>query len=161
MKHSEQGECLRYVSVIGAGACDAETEKIAEEVGRLIARSGMALVCGGLGGVMEAACRGAKAEGGVTIGILPGLSRGEGNPWLDYSICTGIGHARNLAVASSGDAVIALGGEFGTLSEIGLALKTGRRVILMRSWEISRDGKMPPGVRIAKSPEEAVRLAAE
>lgn len=154
-------EKTRYISVIGAGDSDAATDAIAEEVGRLIAAAGALLVCGGLGGVMEAACRGAHAGGGVAIGILPGLDRGAGNPYLDYSICTGIGKARNLAVAASGDAVIAIGGSFGTLSEIGLAAKSGRRVVLLGSWEISRDGRQPHDIVIASTPEEAVALAME
>lgn len=150
---------MTYIAVIGAGSCDADTATLAEATGRLIARAGAVLVSGGLGGVMEASCRGAQAEGGITVGILPDLDRTGGNAFLDYSICTGIGHARNLAVASSGDAVIAVGGEFGTLSEIGLARKAGRPVVLLRSWEISREGEAPEGVVTASSPEEAVRLA--
>lgn len=148
-----------YIAVIGAGKCGPETAAVAEEVGRLIARAGAVLVCGGMGGVMEAACKGAREAGGTTIGVLPGLNRADGNRYLDFSVCTGIGHARNLAVASSGDAVIAVGGEFGTLSEIGLALKTGRKVILLDSWEISKEGGTPEGVVVASSAESAVSLA--
>lgn len=135
------------------------TAAAAEEVGRLIARAGAVVVSGGLGGVMAACCRGAQAEGGVTLGILPGLERDGANPYLDYSICTGIGHARNLAVAASGDAVIAVGGAFGTLSEIGLARTAGRPVVLLGSWSISRDGGLPAGVTVAPSPASAVELA--
>ncbi|MHB0915809.1 MAG: TIGR00725 family protein [Thermoleophilia bacterium] len=153
------GNHKRYIAVIGAGTSDEATAAAAEEVGRLIARAGAVLVCGGMGGVMEAACRGARSEGGVTLGILPGLGRGEANPYLDYSVCTGVGHARNLAVAASGDAVIAVGGEFGTLSEIGLARKTGRPVVLLGSWSVSRNGESPAGVTVAASPESAVELA--
>ena len=152
-------EKTKYISVIGAGRSDPVTDALAEEVGRLIARAGAFLVCGGMGGVMEAVCRGARDEGGVTIGILPGLDRRDGNPHLAYSICTGIGHARNLAVAASGDAVIAIGGEYGTLSEIGLAAKTGRRVVLLGSWEISKQGEMPHNFVIASTAAEAVGLA--
>ncbi len=152
---------MKYISVIGAGASDPATGAQAEEAGRLIARAGATLICGGMGGVMEAACRGAKAEGGVTIGILPGLDRGNGNHFLDYSICTGIGHARNLAVAASADVVIAIGGEFGTLSEIGLALKVGRRVVLLHSWDVSRDGVIPEGLLVSDSAEKALLLALE
>ncbi len=151
----------KYIAVIGAGTIDRQTEERAEEVGRLIARANAVLICGGLGGVMEAACRGAKAEGGTTIGILPGLERHDGNPWLDYAVCTGIGHARNLAVAASGDVVIAIGGEFGTLSEIGLARKAGRRVVLLGSWDISKDGAPPENVLAAESPGQALLLALE
>ncbi len=150
---------VKYISVIGAGECDAGTARMAKEVGRLIARAGAVLVCGGMGGVMEAACRGAKGAGGTTIGILPGLDRRDANEWLDYSVCTGIGHARNLAVAASGAAVIAIGGEFGTLSEIGLARKCGRPVITLESWEIKKDAGTPPGVTPAATPAEAVRMA--
>lgn len=150
-----------YISVIGAGDGDPEAEAAAEEVGRLVARAGAVLVCGGLGGVMAAACRGAREEDGATLGILPGLSRAEGNPHLEYSICTGTGHARNLAVAASGDAVIAIGGEFGTLSEIGLARKAGRTVVLLDSWEIQRNGQLPEGVIPVSTPRDAVALALE
>lgn len=151
----------RYIAVIGEGSCDEATARQAEDVGRLVAGAGAVLVCGGLGGVMEAACRGAKGAGGVTLGVLPGLDRAEGNPYLDYSVVTGIGHARNLAVAASGDAVIAVGGKFGTLSEIGLASKAGRPVVLLGSWELSRDGQAPEGVMVAGTPAEAVRLVQE
>lgn len=108
---------------------------------------------------MEAACRGAKEAGGVTVGILPGLERSEGNPYLDYSVVTGTGHARNLAVAASGDTVIAVGGEFGTLSEIGHACKVGRPVVLLASWDVRKEGKVPVGVRAATTAAEAVKLA--
>ena len=110
---------------------------------------------------MEAACRGAREEGGATIGILPGLDREDANPYIDHAICTGVGHARNLAVAASGDAVIAVGGEFGTLSEIGLARKSGRRVVLLGSWEISNGGNPPDGILTATSPVQALLLALE
>lgn len=149
----------KYISVIGDGTCDAATAKLAEEVGRIVAESGAVLVCGGLGGVMEAACRGAREAGGVTIGILPGLERSEGNPYLDYMVVTGIGHARNLAVAASGDAVIAVGGEYGTLSEIGHARKAGRPVVLLGSWDVRKEGRVPEGITVASTPEQAVRLA--
>lgn len=149
----------RYISVIGDGSCDQTTARLAENVGRLIAEAGAVLVCGGLGGVMEAACRGAQEAGGVTLGILPGLDRAEGNPYLDYTVATGIGHARNLAVAASGDAVIAVGGRFGTLSEIGLARKAGRPVVVLVGWETKRDGQTPGGIMTAETPEEAVKMA--
>ncbi|MBI5869944.1 MAG: TIGR00725 family protein [Actinobacteria bacterium] len=151
----------KYISVIGAGICDTETASAAEEIGRLIARAGAVLVCGGLGGVMEAACRGAREEGGTTIGILPGLDREDANPYIDLAICTGVGHARNLAVAASGDAVIAVGGEFGTLSEIGLARKAGRRVVLLNSWKISNGGGLSEGILTATTPVQALLLALE
>jgi uncharacterized protein (TIGR00725 family) len=149
----------KYIAIIGAGSSSTATDAAATEVGRLVAHAGAVIVCGGLGGVMEAACRGARQEGGTTIGILPGLDRSEGNPYLDYSVPTGVGHARNLAVVSSGDAVIAVGGEYGTLSEIGLARKAKRPVILLGSWDIRRRGELPDGVIEASSPEEAVEMA--
>jgi uncharacterized protein (TIGR00725 family) len=116
------------ISVIGSGA---ENEPAAEEVGRLLAERGVTLVCGGRGEVMAAAARGAKAAGGTTIGILPGTSRSEANEWIDHVVVTGIGHARNLAVAASCDAVIAVGGAYGTLTEIGFALILGRPVVVL------------------------------
>jgi uncharacterized protein (TIGR00725 family) len=137
------------VSVIGSGA---EHEARAEEVGRLLAERGCVVVTGGLDEVMAAAARGAKAAGGTTIGILPGESRAGANPWLDYVVVTGIGHARNLAVAASGDAVIAVGGSWGTLAEIGFASRLGRPVVVLEpGWEIE-------GVETAATPAEAVEL---
>ncbi|MFH1833442.1 MAG: TIGR00725 family protein [bacterium] len=129
-----------------------------EAVGRRVAREGATLVCGGLGGVMEAAARGAQEAGGTTIGILPGHDRADANPYIDHAITTGIGHARNLAVVSSGDAVIAVGGSFGTLSEIGLAAKLGRPVIILAGWRLSND-EATQGVSHAGTPAEAVALA--
>jgi uncharacterized protein (TIGR00725 family) len=137
------------VSVIGSGA---EHEARAEEVGRLLAERGCVVVTGGLDEVMAAAARGAKAAGGTTIGILPGESRAGANPWLDYVVVTGIGHARNLAVAASGDAVIAVGGSWGTLAEIGFASRLGRPVVVLQpGWEIE-------GVETAATAAEAVEL---
>jgi uncharacterized protein (TIGR00725 family) len=137
------------VSVIGSGA---EHEARAEEVGRLLAERGCVVVTGGLDEVMAAAARGAKAAGGTTIGILPGESRAGANPWLDYVVVTGIGHARNLAVAASGDAVIAVGGSWGTLAEIGFASRLGRPVVVLEpGWAIE-------GVETAATPAEAVEL---
>ena len=131
------------VSVIGSGA---EHEERAAEVGRLLAERGATVVCGGLGEVMAAAARGAKAAGGTTIGILPGESRAGANPWLDHVVVTGIGHARNLAVVASGAAVIAVGGSWGTLAEIAFAQRLGRpTVILEPGWELE-------GVERAQSP---------
>jgi uncharacterized protein (TIGR00725 family) len=135
------------VAVIGSGA---EHEARAEEVGRLLAERGCSVVTGGGGEVMAAAARGAKAVGGTTIGILPGETRRGANEWIDHVVVTGIGHARNLAVVASGDAVIAVGGSWGTLAEIGFALRLGRpTVVLEPGWEIE-------GVRRAATPEEAV-----
>jgi uncharacterized protein (TIGR00725 family) len=138
------------VSVIGSGA---EHEPNAEQVGRLLAEHGATVVTGGLGEVMAAAARGAKDAGGTTIGILPGETRQEVNQWIDHVIVTGIGHARNLAVVASGDAVIAVGGRHGTLAEIGLALTLGRPVVVLEpGWEVE-------GTQRATTPAEAVELA--
>src|SRR5215470_18884149 len=131
-----------YVGVIGGGTCDDVQAALAEEVGRLLAGSGAFVVCGGLGGVMEAACRGAKSEGGTTIGILPGLDRTEMNAWVDVGITTGLGEARNVLVVRAADVLIAIGGEFGTLSEIALALKTEKPVVGIDTWELSRRGEI-------------------
>jgi uncharacterized protein (TIGR00725 family) len=123
---------------------------VAEEVGRLLAERGATVVTGGLGEVMAAAARGAKVAGGTTIGILPGESRRDGNEWLDHVVVTGIGHGRNLAVAASGDAVIAVGGSWGTLAEIGFAKRLGRPVVVVEpGWEVD-------GVERVATPAEAV-----
>jgi uncharacterized protein (TIGR00725 family) len=140
------------IAVIGSGA---EHEARAEEVGRLIAESGATVVCGGLGEVMAAAARGARAAGGTTIGIVPGESRADANPWIEHVVVTGIGHARNLAVAASGDAVIAVGGAYGTLAEIAYARILGRPVVVLDpGWDLGREG-----IERAATPEEAVDLA--
>jgi uncharacterized protein (TIGR00725 family) len=137
------------VAVIGPGD---EPTVAAAEVGRLIAERGAVLVCGGRGGAMEAACRGAKEAGGLTVGILPGSDRSEANPFVDVVLPTGLGEARNALVVGAADAVIAIGGGYGTLSEIALALKAGKRVIGLGTWEIE-------GVVAAEDPEAAVAAA--
>ena len=143
----------KQIGVIGAGACGSEIKALAEMVGIEVAKRGGVLLCGGLGGVMEAAAYGAKQEGGITLGILPGALRNEANPWIDIAVLSGIGHARNALIAQSSDALIAVNGEYGTLSEIALGLKMGKPVIVLESkWEIE-------GSHRAKSPEEAVELA--
>ena len=142
-----------YVSVAGSGTATGELYQKAREVGRLVAERGGTVVCGGLSGVMEAAARGAAEAGGTAIGILPDEDRERANEHLSYSIATGTGHARNLAVVCSGDVVIAVGGEYGTLSEIGLARKVGRPVVALESWELGEH------VTVASSPEEAVEAA--
>jgi uncharacterized protein (TIGR00725 family) len=140
------------VSVIGSGA---EHEGRAEEVGRLLAERGCTVVTGGGGEVMAGAARGAKQAGGTTIGILPGEQHDDASEWIDYVVVTGIGHARNLAVAASGEAVIAIGGSWGTLAEIGFARRLGRRVVILEpGWELEGDG-----IERADSPEQAVELA--
>ncbi len=138
------------VAVVGSGR---EHEALAEEVGRLLAERGCTVVTGGLGEVMAAAARGAKSAGGTTIGILPGEQRHEGNEWLDHEVVTGIGHARNVAVAASGDAVIAIGGSWGTLAEVAFAMRLGRPVVILEP------GLQVEGVPRAATAEEAVELA--
>ena len=138
------------VSVIGSGT---EWESAAAEVGRLLAERGCTVVTGGIGEVMAAAHRGAKSAGGTTIAILPGEDRSAANPWADHVVVTGIGHARNLAVAASGDVVIAIGGSYGTIAEMALALRLGRLVVALRGAPDVQ------GALRAKSPAEAVELA--
>ena len=149
-----------YVSVIGASHCTDEQAALAEELGELLAARGCAMVCGGRDGVMEAVARGVRRRGGVTIGILPDADRHRAAPDLTYSICSAIGHARNLSVVASGDVVIAVGGAWGTLSEIALARSLGRPVILLGSWSMAPpEGGELDGVHRAESPHEAVDLA--
>lgn len=124
------------IAVCGPGEATESEIQIAEAIGEHLASAGHAVVCGGRGGVMAAVCRGAKRAGGTAIGIIPGYDRDEANPWVDHVICTGLGQARNALVVASGESVIAIGGGFGTLSEIGLALKLGKRVVAIQSWEL-------------------------
>lgn len=147
------------VSVIGAGSATTRETQLAEQVGRLLARRGAVLICGGLGGVMEAACRGARSAGGLTVGILPGYDRTAANPWTEVAIATGLGEARNVVVVASGDGAIAVGGSLGTLSEIAFALKLRRPVVTLESWPLAAD-RLPAHSRLlrAQSPEEAVEL---
>ena len=147
------------ISVIGEGNARPEIGDLAEKVGVELARRGHAIVCGGLGGVMEAVCRGAKSAGGTTIGVLPGDDPKEANPWVDVPICTGMGHARNVIVAKTGRAVIAIGGAYGTLSEIGHALGDGIPVIGLNTWDMSRNGEDDDGVIVASDAEDAVEKA--
>jgi uncharacterized protein (TIGR00725 family) len=140
------------ISVIGSGS---EREVEAEQVGRLLAERGCTVVTGGCGEVMAAAARGAKQAGGKTIGILPGELPSEANDWIDYAVATGTGHARNLAVAASGDAVIAVGGSWGTLSEIAFARRLGRPTVVLEGG-VAVEGE---GILRATTAEEAVELA--
>jgi len=151
----------RQVAVIGKGTPDEELTPVAEEVGRLLAEAGAVVVCGGLTGVMEGVARGASAAGGTVIGIVPSSSREQANPFCTHVVATGIGQARNLAVVSSGDAVIAIGGEWGTLSEIAFARELGRPVVALSSWEVSPGGVMEggPGIEVASNAAAAVELA--
>src|SRR3954465_3095734 len=143
-------EMAVQVTVVGSGT---EHEENAEQVGRLLAERGATVVTGGLGEVMAAAARGAKGAGGTTIGILPTETRETVNEWIDHVVVTGIGHGRNLAVVASGDAVIAIGGRYGTLAEIGFALTLGRPVVVLEpGWQVD-------GTQRAQTPAEAVELA--
>jgi uncharacterized protein (TIGR00725 family) len=148
-----------FLAVIGSASCDQDVAAVAEVVGREIARRGVVLVCGGRGGVMEAACRGAKAQGGLTVGILPGTDRGQANPYVDIPIATGLGEARNAIVVRAADAIIAVSGGYGTLSEIGLALKMGRPVVGLGTWELAHSDHGSAGVVRAETPVHAVELA--
>ena len=141
-----------YIGVIGANYCNKKVAQLAYAVGQEIAKAEAVLVCGGLGGVMEAACQGANDQGGKTIGILPGIDKSEANPYVDIPIVTGLGYARNLLVVRNSQVVIAMPGEFGTLSEIAFCLKLGIPLISLSNWKIK--GMIP-----AKNPEEAVKLA--
>jgi uncharacterized protein (TIGR00725 family) len=138
--------------VVGPGEASGEEVSAAASVGALLAQRGAVVVCGGLGGVMEAACRGARGEGGVTVGLLPGLDRAAANPHLTVAIPTGLGEARNLLIVRASDALIAIGGGHGTLSEIAFALRSGTPVVGIGTWEIE-------GVQPAAGPEPAVDLA--
>ena len=153
-----------YVAVCGPDPASGDVAAQAEEVGRLLARAGAVLVCGGLGGAMEAACRGAATEGGITVGILPGLDRAGANPYLTVSIPTGMGEMRNALVVRAAHAVVAVAGEFGTLSEIALALKSGVPVVGLSTWELAKSGRPVDAFVRVESPEaaaqEALRLAA-
>lgn len=147
----------KQIAVIGIGAGSEEIERLAEEVGREIAARSAVLICGGLGGVMEAAARGAKTSGGTTVGILPGGDRAEANKHIDIKIVTAMSHARNAIIARTADALIAVGGEYGTLSEIAFGLKLKKRVIVLEgAMSELTDVK---GVTIAKTPKEAVEMA--
>jgi uncharacterized protein (TIGR00725 family) len=154
-----------YLAVCGPDPARPEVATLAEEVGRLVARAGAVLVSGGLGGTMEAASRGAAAEGGLVVGILPGTDRTGSNPHLSVSIPTGMGEMRNALVVRAADAVIAVAGEFGTLSEIAFALKTGVPVVGLRTWELAKDGRsVDPFPRVdtaAEAVRTALRLAGE
>jgi len=143
------------IGVIGGAVCSPEIYEIACDVGREIATNGFALVCGGLGGVMEAACQGAKKAGGITIGLLPTSNKGDANPYCDLVIPTGLGHARNVLVVHASDALIAVDGEAGTLSEIAIALKIGKPIVGIKSWKL--DGRVPQTER----GDEAVAMLME
>jgi uncharacterized protein (TIGR00725 family) len=143
----------RYVAVIGGGETTTEVAALAFEVGRELARQGAIVVCGGLGGVMEAVARGVEEAGGVSIGILPDPDRRRANPHLTYTIPTNLGHARNLVIVHSADVVIAINGGYGTISEAAIALKLGKPVVALAvDWDL-------PGIQRAANPREAVSLS--
>ena len=149
----------RFIAVIGGSECSPQEAKLAEEVGRELARQGVILVCGGLGGIMKAACNGASSQGGVTVGILPGGNRQAANPYVQIPIVTNLGEARNVVVVKSAEAVIAIGGGYGTLSEIGHALRNGIPVIGLNTWSLSRNGQPDNSIILAQDPAEAVSKA--
>ncbi len=151
----------KFISVIGGYPCSPEEAKMAEQVGRELARQGAVLICGGEGGVMESACKGARAEGGITIGVLPGDNRRSANPYVMVPIVTGIGSARNIIVVKSAQAVIAIGGGYGTLSEISFALKNGIPVIGLNTWTLSRNNQPDNSIILTEDPEAAANLARE
>ena len=145
---------MKQIAVVGASQCDEEVYSIAERVGELVAEKGWILVNGGLGGVMEASARGARKRGGVVVGIIPQADKRYANPYCSTVIATNMGHARNMIIVQSSDAVIAVDGEYGTISEVAIALKEGKPVVAIK----------PPvelkGVKVAESPEEAVEILA-
>jgi hypothetical protein len=148
-----------FIGVIGGSEAKPQVARLAEEVGREIAKKGAVLICGGLGGVMEAACKGASEAGGLTIGILPGDNRREANPFVQIPIATGIGYARNAAVAKSAQAIIAIDGSYGTLTEIGYALQSGIPVIGLNTWSVAIDEKDDKSIIQAKNAKDAVDKA--
>ena len=149
----------KFIAVIGSGDCSPQEARLAEDTGREIARHGAVLVCGGLGGVMAAACRGATLAGGLTIGILPGDSRRSANPYVQIPIVTNLGEARNVIVVKTAQAVIAISGGYGTLSEIGHALKNNIPVVGLNTWQLFRDGIPEAAIITAKDPADAVHKA--
>jgi uncharacterized protein (TIGR00725 family) len=147
------------IAVIGGSTTTSDEIAAAEAVGQALAEAGAVLICGGRGGVMEAACRGAKAAGGLTIGILPGTSRDEANSYVDISIITGLGEARNVIVIRTAQAVIAIGGSYGTLSEIAFAMRFGVPVVGLGTWKVKREGHPRAPIIYAATPKEAVAHA--
>jgi uncharacterized protein (TIGR00725 family) len=148
-----------YASVVGPGICDPETRKLAYDVGAGLAKAGFTVVTGGELGAMEAASQGASDAGGLAVGLLPGTDRLRANEYADVTIVTGIGHARNLAVVASADVVIAVGGEWGTLSEIALAGVLERPVVVVRGWKLEHSAQLPSEVQYADDAESAVAAA--
>ncbi|MDY6893621.1 MAG: TIGR00725 family protein [Chloroflexota bacterium] len=147
------------VSVIGGSRCNRRDAKLAEEVGVELGSRGVIVVCGGLAGVMAAVCKGARSVGGTTVGIIPGSKREDANPYVDIPIVTTIGEARNVIVVCSGQAVIAIGGEYGTLSEIAYARRNKIPVVALNTWTLSKDGKQDNSIIIARDAKDAVDKA--
>ena len=143
----------KHIGVIGAGDCSPEDFEIAYEVGYLVAQHGWVLICGGLGGVMEGAAKGCLEKGGITVGLLPGTERDSANPYIALAIPTGMGEARNVLVVRASDVVVAIAGEYGTLSEIGFALKIGKPVLGLKTWPAIR------GIDYVDTPQEAIDRA--
>ena len=152
---------IRYVGVAGASQAEPPLLDQAELLGRRLAEGGAVVVCGGGPGVMEAVCRGARSAGGTTVGLLPGTDRGEGNPYLTVSVPTGMGQGRNLLLVRSSDALVAVGGGFGTLSEIALALRTGTPVIGFATWSLHIDDRPVSAFPVTGDADTAARLALE
>lgn len=148
-----------FIAVIGGSQCSPEEEKLAEAVGRELARRGAIIICGGLSGVMQAACKGAISEKGITVGILPGDDRTEANPYVSIPVVTGMSHARNMIVVKSAQAVIAIDGSYGTLSEIACALQNSIPVIGLNTWSFSAKGKIDDSIIQARDARDAVEKA--
>ena len=151
----------KFIAVIGGSECSTEEAELAKEVGREIARNDATLICGGMGGIMSAACEGASSEGGTTIGILPGDNRRIANPFVQIPIVTGMSHARNVIIVKSAQAVIAVDGSYGTLSEIAHALQNGIPVIGLNTWSLSRGNTPDNSIIPAQNAREAVSKALE
>jgi len=151
----------KFIGVIGASQPPDELLPIAEKVGEEIAKRGGILICGGMGGIMESACKGAKRSGGLTVGILPTMTRDSANPYIDIPIVTGIGYARNIIVVLTSEAIIAIGGAYGTLTELAFALHFNIPVIGIRTWRVESEFTEVKGIIYVDEPEEAVRIAME
>ena len=148
-----------YVAVVGASVADEDLSNTARDVGRLLGEAGAVLLTGGFGGVMEASCRGAKESGGITVAILPSEKKSDANEYVDIAIPTGMGEMRNALIVRAADALIAVGGEFGTLSEIAFALRTDKPVVGLGTWELVKSGEAVKAFPTTTSPSEAVELA--